>query len=125
MPVQLNHTIVHAKDPAVSAQFFVEILGLAPPKPFGPFLVVECDNGVSLDFIQSDGPVAGQHYAFLITEAEFDAAFARIRERKLPFWADPAARQPGEINHHYGGRGLYFQDPAGHYLEIITKPYGS
>jgi catechol 2,3-dioxygenase-like lactoylglutathione lyase family enzyme len=124
MPVQLNHTIVHAPDPAASAQFFADILALPPPKPFGHFLVVQTDNGVSLDFMRNTGSFSAQHYAFLVSEADFDAAFARIQERKLQFWADPMARQPGEINHHDGGRGVYFQDPAGHYLELITRPYG-
>ncbi len=124
MAVQLNHTIVYAPDPAASAQFFADILALPPPKPFGHFLVVQTQNGVSLDFMQSPETFTSQHYAFLVTEEEFDAAFARIRERKLQYWADPMAHQPGEINHHDGGRGVYFQDPAGHYLELITRPYG-
>ncbi len=124
MPAQLNHTIVHATDPAASARFFSEILALPAPRPFGHFLVVQTSNGVSLDFMRDTAPIAAQHYAFLVSEEEFDAAFARIQERKLQFWADPMARQPGEINHHDGGRGLYFQEPSGHYLEIITRPYG-
>ncbi|MEY4581549.1 MAG: hypothetical protein RL701_6252 [Pseudomonadota bacterium] len=125
MAIQLNHTIVHAVDPSESATFLVEILGLPAPKPFGHFVVVQTANGVSLDFAASKPPIAAQHYAFLVSESEFDAAFGRIQERKLQFWADPQARHPGEINRNDGGRGLYFQDPAGHYLEIITRPYGS
>jgi catechol 2,3-dioxygenase-like lactoylglutathione lyase family enzyme len=124
MPVQLNHTVVHAADAQVSAQFFADILGLPAPKPFGPFIVVHTDNGVSLDFYQSSGPISSQHYAFLISESEFDAAYARIKQRNLQYWADPRAQHPGKINHHDGGRGLYFQDPSGHHLEIITRPYG-
>ena len=120
----LNHTIVHSTDPQVAAQFVADILGLPPPRPFAHFMVVQTGNGVSLDFMRSGGPISSQHYAFLVTEEEFDAAFARIQARKLPYWADPTAKRPGEINHNDGGRGLYFQDPSGHYLEIITKPYG-
>lgn len=124
MPAQLNHTIVHAPDPAASAQFFADVLALPAPKRFGPFFVVQAHNGVSLDFMRDAGTFTRQHYAFLVTEPEFDAAFALIKERKLKFWADPMAQHPGEINHHDGGRGVYFQDPAGHYLELITRPYG-
>jgi extradiol dioxygenase family protein len=124
MAIELNHTIVHALDPAESAAFFAEVLGLSAPRPFGHFVVVQTANGVSLDFAASQAPITAQHYAFLVSEREFDAVFARIQERKLQFWADPQARRPGEINHNDGGRGLYFQDPAGHYLEIITRPYG-
>jgi len=125
MPVQLNHTIVHASDPLTAATFLTEILGLPAPRRFGPFWVVETANGVSLDYGHAEGPLTTAHYAFLISEPEFDAIFGRIRERKLEYWADPFGHQPGEINHHDGGRGVYFRDPSGHYLEIITRPYGS
>ena len=125
MGVQLNHTIVWCRDKPRSATFLTEVLGLPAPKPFGPFLVVELSNGVSLDFYAIDGEIASQHYAFLVTEAEFDESFARIRERNLDYWADPGQSRPGEINHNDGGRGLYFEDPNGHLLEIITRPYGS
>jgi catechol 2,3-dioxygenase-like lactoylglutathione lyase family enzyme len=126
MPVQLNHTIVHAKDAAASAQFYADILGLAPPRRFGPFMVVDTANGVSLDFISAeDDEIIIEHYAFLVSEPEFDDIFARIKSRNLDYWADPAGRQKSEINHHDGGRGVYWRDPTGHYLEIITRPYGS
>ncbi|MGH9273116.1 MAG: VOC family protein [Acidimicrobiales bacterium] len=125
MPVQLNHTIVHAKDRDASAVFLSEMLGVAAPVPFGPFLVVDLDNGVSLDFMQHDGDTGGQHYAFLVSEDEFDEIFGRIQERGLDYFADPHANEPGEINHHDGGRGVYWADPSGHWLEIITRPYGS
>jgi catechol 2,3-dioxygenase-like lactoylglutathione lyase family enzyme len=125
MPVQLNHTIVNVRDKRESARFLAEILGLPRPTPFGPFLVVDVDNGVSLDFADDQGPVQPQHYAFLVGEAEFDEIFGRITERGLPYWADPFKRHPGEINTHDGGRGVYWDDPSGHRLEIITRPYGS
>jgi catechol 2,3-dioxygenase-like lactoylglutathione lyase family enzyme len=125
MPVQLNHTIVHAPDPLASATFMAEILGLEKPRRFGPFWVVDTANGVSLDFIAAEKPLTTEHYAFLVSEAEFDTIFGRIKSRELPFWADPRALRPGEINHNDGGRGVYFCDPSGHYLEIITRPYGS
>jgi extradiol dioxygenase family protein len=126
MPVQLNHTIVHANDKHDSATFLAEILGLPGPTSYGPFLVVQVDNDVSLDFAGPDHcPVHPQHYAFLVGEAEFDDIFGRITERGLSYWADPFHRQPGEINHNDGGRGVYWDDPNGHALEIITRPYGS
>jgi extradiol dioxygenase family protein len=126
MPVQLNHTIVHANEKHESARFLVEILGLPAPTTFGPFVVVQVDNDVSLDFAGPDhGPVHPQHYAFLVGEGEFDEIFERIKERGLPYWADPFHRQAGEINHNDGGRGVYWDDPNGHALEIITRPYGS
>src|SRR5262249_4242541 len=82
------------------------------------------DNGVSLDFAETTAEITPQHYAFLVGEEEFDAAFARIRGQDLPYWADPGRTQLGVINHRDGGRGLYFEDPDGHLLEIITRPYG-
>jgi catechol 2,3-dioxygenase-like lactoylglutathione lyase family enzyme len=86
---------------------------------------VHAGNEVTLDFMDADGEITPQHYAFLISEAEFDEIFARIRERKLPYWADPTQHQRGEINTRDGGRGVYFEDPNGHLLEILTRPYGS
>ena len=125
MSVQLNHTIVNVKDKRESASFLCDILGLAAPTPYGPFLVVQVDNDVSLDYLDNPGGVHTQHYAFLVDEPEFDAIFARIRDRGLPYWADPHKSEPGQVNTHDGGRGLYWEEPSGHLLEIITRPYGS
>lgn len=125
MAVQLNHTIVAATDSQASARFVADILGLPQPSTFGPFVTVETANGVTLDFIDSDEPITSQHYAFLISETEFDEIFGRIQQRGLSFWADPGRRRRGEINTNDGGRGVYFEDPDGHFLEIITRPYGS
>jgi catechol 2,3-dioxygenase-like lactoylglutathione lyase family enzyme len=123
--VSLNHTIVSAKDSQASAQFLADILGLPGPVRFGPFQMVETENGVSLDFMDRDDEITPQHYAFLISEAEFDAIFDRIRTRNLPYWADPSQTKLGEINHRDGGRGVYFEDLNGHLLEILSRPYGS
>lgn len=127
MRPQLNHTIASARDPYASASFMADILGLDPPEEFGPFQVVEAGNGVSIDFIEvpDTADVETRHFAFLVTEAQFDEIFARIRRAHLRFWADPMQSKPDEINHHDGGRGVYFPDPDGHLLEIITRPYGS
>jgi catechol 2,3-dioxygenase-like lactoylglutathione lyase family enzyme len=122
--VALNHTIIFSEDKTASAEFFAEVFGLPKPRPFGPFLQVETANGVGLDFMTRPAPVAVQHYAFLVSEPEFDAIFARVRERGLIYWADPHQAQPNEINEHDGGRGVYFPDPSGHMLEILTVPYG-
>jgi catechol 2,3-dioxygenase-like lactoylglutathione lyase family enzyme len=121
----LNHTIVAARDHQGSAAFMAEILGLPAPVILGPFAVVQASEATSLDFVETDGAVTSQHYAFLVTEAEFDDIFARIRARELPYWADPNQHEPSAINTWDGGRGVYFEDPNGHLLEIITRPYGS
>src|SRR5262245_62658653 len=122
MAIKLNHTIVHARDKRASADFLVDILGLPPPVPFGPFLDLEVANEVTLAFLETDEEIQVQHYAFLISEKEFDEIFGRIRSRKLRYWADPGRTQEGKINHLFGGRGVYFEDPAGNLLEIITRP---
>jgi catechol 2,3-dioxygenase-like lactoylglutathione lyase family enzyme len=125
MTVRLNHTIVAAHDKQASASFLAEILGLPQPKPFGPFLTVQVDNDVTLDFMDWGEVIAPQHYAFLVGEWDFDVIFGRIRERDLPFWADPHQHEPGAVNTADGGRGVYFEDPSGHLLETLTRPYGS
>ena len=123
--VKLNHTIVHSRDPRAAADWFAAVFGLPKPKPFGPFLDVEVGNEVTLAFLDADGmEIQMQHYAFLVSEQEFDQIFGRIQARKVKYWADPGQKQEGEINHHFGGRGVYFEDPSGHLLEIITRPYG-
>jgi hypothetical protein len=121
----LDHHIVVAHDPQQTAAFVAEILGLPEPVTLGHFAVVHVGEVTTLDFAQHDGPVTSQHYAFLVTEAEFDEIFARIVERKLPYWSDPFHNDPGRINTWDGGRGVYFDDPNGHNLEILTRPYGT
>jgi catechol 2,3-dioxygenase-like lactoylglutathione lyase family enzyme len=124
MAIKLNHTIVHARDKRASAEFVTGLLGLPAPEAFGPFLGVKVANEVTLDFLETDEEIQTQHYAFLVTDVEFDEIFGRIKARGVPYWADPGQSQEGRINHHFGGRGVYFEDPAGNLLEIITKPYG-
>jgi catechol 2,3-dioxygenase-like lactoylglutathione lyase family enzyme len=125
MTIKLNHTIVRSRDKRASARFLAELFGLAAPRRFGPFLEVEVGNEVTLDFSEAQGEIQPQHYAFLVSEEEFDAIFARINDRDLAYWADPGQSRPGEINRNDGGRGVYFEDPSGHLLEILTRPYGA
>ena len=126
MTVQLNHTIVPARDKKESAAFLAEILGLPEPFPFGPFQAVQIDT-LTLDYVgvEEGKEIEPRHYAFLVSEQEFDEIFARLEERGIPYWADPHATRPQEINRNDGGRGCYFPDPDGHWLEIITRSYGS
>jgi catechol 2,3-dioxygenase-like lactoylglutathione lyase family enzyme len=123
MTIRLNHTIVPAHDKLAAATFLSDILGLEPPTPFGPFLCVETDNGVSLDYADHDGVIPSTHYAFLVSEEEFDAIFARVSERGLRYWADPGHTRESVINNH--GRGFYFEDPSGHNMEVLTRAYGT
>ncbi len=126
MSVQLNHTIVYATDKKASAEFLAGLLGLEVQPQFGPFLPVAAANDVTLDYIDAGAePVTPQHYAFLVSEQEFDEIFGRVGAAGLTYYADPGRKHPGEINHHDGGRGVYWADPDGHVLEIITRPYGS
>lgn len=125
MTVTFNHTIVYATDKHRSAKFLAKVLGLPEPQAMWSFMTVILDHGVALDFATADGPISPQHYAFLVSEEDFDGIFARIQAEGIPYWADPRRSRPQEINHNDGGRGVYFADPDGHFLEAITRPYGS
>ncbi|MGX1882242.1 VOC family protein [Streptomyces sp. NPDC055287] len=126
MSVQLNHTIVHSRDNRESAAFFTHVMGLEIAAEWGPFIAVELSNGVTLDFATVPAEsITVQHYAFLVTEEEFDGIFQRLQDAGVTYYADPHGKQPGEINRNDGGRGMYFMDPSGHGLEAITRPYGS
>jgi catechol 2,3-dioxygenase-like lactoylglutathione lyase family enzyme len=127
MAIELNHTIVGARDAEASARWLAEMLGLPDPEPLGHFWQVTTANGVGLDFatVGADDEIVPQHYAFLISEDDFDAVYGRIQLRDLDHWADPRQVQAQQINRHDGGRGVYFLSDDGHYLEVITRPYGS
>ncbi|MEX2239668.1 MAG: VOC family protein [Burkholderiales bacterium] len=125
MAVKLNHTIVHARDARAAADFYASVFGFGKPVPFGPFHDVETANEVTLAILETDEKFEPQHYAFLVSEAEFDRIFGRVKARGLDYWADPGKKEKGKNNTHFGGRGVYFEDPGGHLLEIITRPYGS
>jgi extradiol dioxygenase family protein len=126
MPVAFNHTIVHARDAHESATFFSEIMGLPAPVRAGYFLAVPIEHGVTLDFEEvSDGEtVQPQHYAFLVSEDDFDGIYGRIVARGIEHYPEPNRDRVNEINHHDGGRGVYWCDPSGHFQEIITVPSG-
>ena len=127
MPIQLDHTIVAARDGEAAARWFAELFGTDQPQQFGPFWQITTANGVGLDFASSgdEEDIQGIHYAFLVSEDEFTAIYGRIVARGMDHWADPHQRRPAEINDHDGGRGVYFLSPDGHFLEIITRRYGS
>ena len=127
MSIAFNHTIVAARNKVESAAFLTELFGLPDAHPFGHFMAVALEHGASLDFADTPAgeEIRPQHYAFLVSEDDFDAIYGKISSRGIRHWADPRQTRPGEINHNDGGRGVYFCDPAGHYLEIITRPYGS
>ncbi len=127
MAISFNHTIVAARDKRESAEFLAELFGLSSPKPFGHFMAVALEHGATLDY--ADAPegeeIRRQHYAFLVSEEDFDAIYGKITSRGLQHWADPGRQRPGEINRRDGGRGVYFLDPSGHAMEVLTRPYGS
>jgi catechol 2,3-dioxygenase-like lactoylglutathione lyase family enzyme len=120
----LNHTAVFASDRQLSAEFLAAVLGLKVGAPFGPFLPVDLGNGVTLDYYEKrDEPIQGQHYAFLVPEEQFDTMIARLEALGVTYFADPSHTEPGRVNDLFGGRGAYFDDPDGHNMEIITRPY--
>ncbi|MEU6081915.1 VOC family protein [Streptomyces sp. NPDC047108] len=122
--VHLNHTVVHARDRRLSAEFIATILGLEVGAPFGPFLPVDLGNDVTLDYYEKrDEPIQSQHYAFLVPDAQFDTMIARLDAVGVTHYADPGHTEPGAINRLFGGRGAYFDDPDGHNMEIMTRPY--
>lgn len=121
--IELNHTIVHARDGAASARFYTELLGLPAPATLWHFSVVKLANGLSLDFMDTRGEIQPQHYAFLVSEPEFDEIFARVKVRGITYYPGPRKANAGQINHSFGGRGFYFEDPDGHFLEVLTAPY--
>src|SRR5215472_4371878 len=124
MPVELNHTIIRVTDKWASAKFLAAILGLEAGPEWGRFVPIRLANSVTLDFAEATG-FRPHHYAFLVGEAEFDAALARLESAGAPIYASFDRAGRGEINHLYGGRGVYFDDPSGHLYELITRPYGS
>lgn len=124
MAIVLDHTIVHVRDAEATAAFLTGLLGIEPARRLGHFTVIAIGPS-SLDLIETDQPIASRHFAFRVSEAEFDAIFGRIKAGGIRYWADPFHREPDAINHWDDGRGVYFDDPDGHVLEILTRSYGS
>jgi len=123
---QLNHLIVWSRDRHAAAALFAEVMGMGEPTEYGHFSQVETGNGVTIDFTDATDEPNGMHLAFQVTEREFDEIYGRIVEKGIPHWADPRRSEPDVINHHDGGRGVYFSDPHTNVgWEIITRPYGS
>jgi catechol 2,3-dioxygenase-like lactoylglutathione lyase family enzyme len=126
MTAQLDHTIVPVRDKAASAAFLADVLGLPAPQPMGPFVAVALDHGLTIDFADASfgegETIRPQHFAFRVSEAQFEASFRRIRELALPYWADPRRTRPGEIAQRGRGRAFYFPDPSGHFFEVLTRP---
>ncbi|MGH3502945.1 MAG: VOC family protein [Nocardioidaceae bacterium] len=126
MTITFNHSILAARDRHESAAFLSNLFGLPEPTTWGPFATVTLDQGVSIQFAEPNvDDIQMQHYAFLVDDASFDAIYERIQDRGIEHWADPQQTLPGQINTNHGGRGVYFHDPAGHALEVLTRPYGS
>jgi len=126
MPISFNHTIIAARDRHASASFFTHLFGLPEPTLWGPFAIVTLDRGVFLQFAEPDvAAIQMQHYAFLVDDRTFDALYGRLVDAGLAHAADPQGTRPDRINTNHGGRGVYFRDPAGHGIEVITRPYGS
>ena len=121
----LNHHIVAAKNKEATALFFADMLGFEQPTKLGPFAVVRVSDDTTLDFVDADEPINPLHYAFLVTETEFDQIFDRIRGCGFAYWSDPSRKDADHVNEWDDGRGVYFEDPNGHLLEILTRPYGS
>ncbi|RSS44011.1 VOC family protein [Streptomyces sp. WAC08241] len=123
MSVTFNHTIVAAKDRHESARFLRELLELPEAPSWGPFVNVRLPDGVLIQFAEPPVEIQMQHYAFLVDDELFERAYGRLCEQGVEHWADPQMRRPGETNTEHGGRGVYFKDPAGHAMELITRPY--
>jgi catechol 2,3-dioxygenase-like lactoylglutathione lyase family enzyme len=123
VPATFNHTIIAAKDRHASAAFFRDLLEVSPAPAWGLFSNLVLEGGVLLQFAEPPVEIQMQHYAFLVDDDLFDRAYARLVERGIEHWADPQMRRPGETNTEHGGRGVYFKDPAGHAIELLTRPY--
>ncbi|MFI9380835.1 VOC family protein [Kutzneria sp. NPDC052558] len=124
MPVTFNHTIIPCQDREATARFYRELFELPEAPSWGPFTNIQMSDGVLIQF--AEPPLAEiqlHHYAFLVDDELFDRAFQRLVDQGVAYAADPFFKRPGQTNTEHGGRGVYFLDPAGHGLEMITRPY--
>jgi catechol 2,3-dioxygenase-like lactoylglutathione lyase family enzyme len=132
MTIRLDHTIVPAKDKIASAEFFAEIFGLTVKPDADHFAQVQVNESLTFAFADEPEPWGGpgfdprtgqsHHYAFHVSEAEFEAIFRRVKDKRIPYGSDPFSHTNGRINIRRGGRGFYFEDPYGHLLEVMTVP---
>jgi catechol 2,3-dioxygenase-like lactoylglutathione lyase family enzyme len=126
MSITFNHTIIAARDRHESAAFFTNLFGLPAATLWGPFAIVTLAHGVFVQFAEPGvADIQMQHYAFLVDDNTFDAIYGRLVAGGIAHWADPQGASPNQINTNHGGRGVYFRDPAGHGLEVLTRPYGA
>ncbi|MDC9728012.1 MAG: VOC family protein [Methyloprofundus sp.] len=122
MEITLNHTIVPAYNNVVSAKFYEAIFGFKFVKEWGHFAVVTVNSTLTLDF-QTKKDFSSLHYAFKVTDEQFDLIFNRLQKAHIKYGSEPYDLENNAINHKYAGRGVYFKDPNGHVLEIITADY--
>ena len=123
MTIELNHTIVPSHDNEASARFYQDLFGFEYDGPLGHFAPVRISSqALTLDFDTREN-FHSQHYAFKVSEAEFDEIFGRVQALQLRYGSGPMTPEDGEINHWNGGRGVYFRDPNGHLLELLTRDY--
>jgi catechol 2,3-dioxygenase-like lactoylglutathione lyase family enzyme len=122
MTITLNHTIVPARDKQAAARFFADIFGLAVGKPGGHFAPVRVNDTLTLDFADAEEPIRSEHYAFHVSDPEFDAILQRVKAAGLTIGSTPWSLDDGKLNDWNGGRGFYFRDPDGHILELMTVP---
>ena len=120
MTIELNHTIIPSRDKDAAARFFARIFGLSYDGPHHHFAPVQVNEALTMDFDDDRGDFDSHHYAFKVSEEEFDAMFGRIQEEGIPYGSGPRSAEDMEINHRHGGRGVYFRDPDGHLLELLT-----
>lgn len=120
---KFNHTIIASKDRLESAKFFRELIEASEAASWGPFTNITLDGGVMLQFAEPPVEIQMQHYAFLVDDELFNRAYSRLVRWGVSHWADPQMTRSGETNTEHGGRGVYFKDPAGHAIELITQPY--
>jgi len=123
MAITLDHTIVPARDKEASAQFFAQMFGVRYEGASGHFAPVHVNESLTLDFDNREA-FESHHYAFVVTDEEFDAILGRVKAAGRSYGSEPNAQDNGQINTRRGGRGFYFRDLDGHSLEVMTRPGG-
>jgi catechol 2,3-dioxygenase-like lactoylglutathione lyase family enzyme len=122
MTITLSHTIVRARDNDAAARLFAEIFGLRFEGLGGHFAPMRVNDTLTLDFADAKGSIASQHYAFDVSDTEFDAILQRVKDAGLTFGSGPRSLEDGKLNDWSGGRGFYYKDRDGHVIELMTMP---